>query len=69
MHMCKLADWMAKVPLKDVYFMLPIRGEDRAFFKFSFRNRMYQFKCLPFGLACAPWVFTKTLKPVSALHR
>ena len=29
----------------------------------------YQFNCLPFGLSSAPWVFTKTLKPVIALLR
>ena len=29
-----------------------------------FKERMYQFKCLPFRLACAPWVLIKTLKPV-----
>jgi hypothetical protein len=33
------------------------------------KNDTYQFRCLPFGLACAPWVFTKTLKPVSAQLR
>ena len=54
--------------LKDAYFMLPIR-EDRAFLRFSFKDRTYQFKCLPFGLACAPWVFTKTLKPIAAQLR
>ena len=36
---------------------------------FSFKETTYQFKCLPFGLACAPWVFTKTLKPVAAQLR
>ena len=29
----------------------------------------YEFNCLPFGLSSAPWVFTKTLKPVAALLR
>ena len=33
------------------------------------RDKTYQFKCLPLGLACAPWVFTKTLKPVAAQLR
>ena len=29
----------------------------------------YQFTCLPFGLSCAPWAFTKVLKPVAAFLR
>ena len=34
-------DWMAKVDLKDVYFMLPIREVHRAFLRFSFKDRTY----------------------------
>ena len=62
-------DWMTKVDLKDAYFMVPIRAEDRDFLKFVCRDRCYMFNCLPFGLACAPWVFTKILKPVAAQLR
>ena len=65
----RTGDWMTKVDLKDAYFMVPIHEEDRAFLKFSFKERTYQFKCLPFGLACAPWVFTKILKPLAAQLR
>ena len=46
----RAGDWMTKVDLKDAYFMVPIHEEDRAFLKFSFKERIYQFKCLPFGL-------------------
>ena len=60
---------MTKVDLKEAYFMVPIQEEDRTFLKFSFKERTYHFKCLPFGLACAPWVFTKTLKPLAAQLR
>uniref|UniRef100_A0A1X7U667 Reverse transcriptase domain-containing protein n=1 Tax=Amphimedon queenslandica TaxID=400682 RepID=A0A1X7U667_AMPQE len=28
-----------------------------------------QFSCVPFGLFCAPWIFTKTLKPDLTLLR
>jgi hypothetical protein len=53
--------------LKD--FMIPICQNQRKFLKFPVDGHVYQFKCLPFGLACAPWVFTKTLRPVAAQLR
>ena len=60
---------MTKVDLKDAYFMVPIHTEDRDFLKFMCRDNCYQFNYLPFGLACAPWVFTKILRPVAAQLR
>ena len=62
-------DWLVKIDLKDAYFAIPIREENQKFLCFSVANKSYQFTCLPFGLASAPWVFTKTLKPVVALCR
>ena len=32
-------------------------------------EQSFQFTCLPFGLSSAPWIFTKILKPVTALLR
>ena len=60
---------MAKVDLKDAYFMVPIHEQDRDFLKFAFKDKCYKFNCLLFGLACAPWVFTKVLKPIAAQLR
>ena len=65
----KPGDWMAKVDLKDALFMIPMAREDRAFLNFEWQNRTYQFNCLPFGLSAAPWVFTKTTRPVVAALR
>ena len=62
-------DWLVKVDLKDAYFSVPISQKHRKFLCFQFEDKSYQFNCLPFGLASAPWVFTKTLKPVAALGR
>ncbi len=41
----------------------------RRYLKFVVESQTYQFNCLPFSLSSAPWVFTKTLKPVAALMR
>ena len=72
-HMLKdllrAGDWMAKIDLKDAYFMIPIAQEDRDFLKFQWKDQTYQFNCLPFGLSSAPWVFTKITRPVVAALR
>ena len=54
---------------EDAYFSVLISKEQRKLLCFQFKDRFYQFNCLPFGLASAPWVFTKTLKPTAALGR
>ena len=62
-------DWLTKVDLKDAYFTIPIRLDFRCLLRFTFQEESYEFTCLPFGLSSAPWVFTKTLKPVAGLLR
>ena len=58
---------LKKIDLKDTYFSVPISQKHRKFLCFQFKENLYQFNCLPFGLASAPRVFTKTLKPIAAL--
>ena len=59
----KAGDWMAKIDLKDAYFMVSVAEEDRKYLCFQWKGRAYQFNCLPFGLS-PTWVFTKTTRPV-----
>ena len=65
----KRGDWLVKVDLKDAYFSIPIDREHWKYLCFKLGGKTYQFTCLPFGLTSAPWVFTKTLKPIVALGR
>ena len=68
-HLLRTGDWLAKVDLKDAYFSILIHPDHRKFLCFQLHvgDKVYQFTCLPFGLALASWVFTKTLRPVAAL--
>ncbi len=62
-------DWMVKLDLKDAYLTLPIHPAHQKFLRFAWKNRIYQFSCLPFGLGSAPRLFTKILKAVVAFFR
>ena len=62
-------DWVMKVDLKDAYFLVPIHPDHHKYLQFQWEAQIYQFCCLPFGLSCAPTVFTKLMKPVVAFLR
>ena len=57
---------MATVDLKDAYYSIPVAEEDQIFLKFEWQGNYFQFICLPNGLASAPRLFTKVLKPIYA---
>ena len=62
-------DCLGKIDLKDAYFVIPIWRDHRKYLLFVWRQTLLEFACLPFGLAVAPRVFTKIMKPVVSLLR
>ena len=62
-------NWLTKIDLKDAYFTIPICESHRKYLRFRAGQRAFQFTCLPFGLSSAPWIFTKTMRPVAAKLR
>ena len=60
---------MASIDLKDAYFTVPIAKNHRKYLRYLWQNKLFEFTCLPFGLACAPRVFTKIMKPLIASLR
>lgn len=68
-ELMKPGDWFVKLDLKDAYFTVPMHSSHIKYLRFALQGSTYEFNCLPFGLSSAPWVFTKTLKPVAALLR
>lgn len=61
--------FMATLDLKDAYHMIPIFKSHKKYLRFSFNNKLYQYNCMPFGLNCAPLIFTKLMKPVLSFLR
>lgn len=68
-HLIVKGDWMANLDLKDAYLTVPVYEDHQKYLQFLWEGKIYQFVCLPFGLASAPWAFTKLLKPVVAFLR
>ena len=67
--LAKPGDWLTKLDLKDVYFLVPIDPSYQKHPQFLWQGVTHQFCCLPFGLSCAPCTFTKLMKPIVAFLR
>lgn len=56
--------FMASLDLADAYYSIPVVKEDRKFLRLRWEGQLFQYTCLPNGLAQAPRNFTKILKPI-----
>ena len=68
-NMMRPGCFMASVDLKDAYYTVPIHPSHQKYLKFYFDGVFYTYTCLPNGLASAPRIFTKLLKPVYSTLR
>ena len=62
-------DWAISIDLRDAYFHLLIHEADRKFLRFVWKGQVFQFRAVPFGLAPAPWLFTKVTKDLCTVVR
>ena len=46
--------FMASIDMKDAYYSIPVKSEDRKYLHFQCADQFYEFTCLPNGLSCAP---------------
>jgi hypothetical protein len=51
--------WFASCDFKDAYYSIRVDQRYRNFLIFSYKNQLYEYTCLPNGLATSPRVFTK----------
>ena len=63
LQMMKPGCYTASVDPKDAYYSVHVDTKHQKFLNFYWRSKLYQYTCLPNGLACAPRVSTKLLKP------
>ena len=62
-------EWTVSIDIQDAYLHVPMARSVRKYLRFMVNGRVYQFTCLPFGLATSPREFTKLLRPVVQLLR
>ena len=61
--------WACLIDLKDAYFNILIHRVYWKFLMFSWRDKVFQFVCLRFGLAHLPYIFTKVVREVPIILR
>ena len=62
-------EWTVSMDIRDAYLHVPMHLAARKYLCFVVNKKVYQFTCLPFGLATSPRELTKLLRPVVSLLR
>ena len=65
----RVGDWATSIDLTDAYFHVLIHEKDRKFLRFCWKNQVFQFRALPFGLTSAPYIFTEVVIAMVKLLR
>ena len=50
--------FMASIDLVSAYYTVPVHKDFRKFLKFYYKDKLYQYMCLPNGLCHALYMFT-----------
>ncbi|RCN45092.1 hypothetical protein ANCCAN_08902 [Ancylostoma caninum] len=62
-------DFCAKLDMSDAYFAINIKESSRPYLAFRWNEEIFSFTCLPFGLATAPYVYTKVMRVLAEYLR
>lgn len=57
-------DYLSVIDQREAYHAIPVQKYHQKYLKFRWKNVLYQYTCLPFGLNVAPYIYTKLMKPV-----
>ena len=64
LRMMRSGCYMASIDLKDAYYTVSVNMEYRKFLRFLWKGQLFEYTCLPNGLARSPRLSTKIMKPV-----
>ena len=59
-------DWAVSIDLTNAYLRVPIHPQTRKYLRFMYRQQVFQFRALPFGMSLSPWIFTKLMDVIAA---
>ena len=59
-------DWTVSIDVTDAYLHVPIHPRSRKYLRFMFKDQVFQFTALPFGMSLSPWIFTKLMDIIAA---
>lgn len=62
-------DFLIKIDISNAYYHIPMRMSHERFLSICYRNKIYNIKCLPFGLSSAPSIFAKFSNWITKLLR
>ena len=62
--MLRRGDWLCSIDLKSAYNHLTIHPSHRSLLEFHALGRRFRFVGMPFGVSCAPYVFTRVMRAV-----
>ena len=56
--------YFASIDLQDAYYSVSIDWQFKKYLRFTWKNNLFEFNCLPNGYSGAPRLFTKLMKPI-----
>lgn len=59
--------WAISVDLTDAFFHVAIHPKSRHLLRFTFKDKVFQYAALPFGLKTAPWIFTRVVTQLQTM--
>ena len=63
-RLIRQGDFLVSIDLTDAYLMFSMHPDFWKFLCFEFKEDIYFYKCMPFGLTSSPRIFTKVMKSV-----